>query len=214
MATLQGVYSASVLDNRDREGLARVLVRVSGLTEAGTSDLWARVATTMAGKNRGTFFVPEVGDEVLVAFERGDIKGPFVIGALWNAKAPPPATAADAAAGMKLIRSRNGITLRIRDDNNSLVLETPGGQRITLQDGPGAIHVEDANGNSVTLSASGVTLTASSKLTLNASTIEVSAGMMTVNAGMSKFSGVVQCDSLITNSVVSSSYTPGPGNIW
>ena len=141
MPTLQGVYSASVLDNRDREGLARVLVRVSGLTDAGTSDLWARVATLMAGRNRGTFFVPEAGDEVLVAFERGDIKVPYVIGSLWNAKALPPATAADAATGLKLIRSRNGITLRVRDDNNSLTLETPGGQRITLQDGAQSVRI-------------------------------------------------------------------------
>jgi hypothetical protein len=51
-------------------------------------------------------------------------------------------------------------------------------------------------------------------VTINASTVEVSAGMVTVNAGMSKFSGVVQADTVITNAVVSSSYTPGAGNIW
>ena len=94
-----------------------------------------------------------------------------------------------------MIRSRSGVTLRIRDDKTSrLVIETPAGQRVTLQDGPGTIRVEDENGNSVTLDASGVTVNASAKVTVNASTMEVSASMITVNAGMSKFSGVVQCD--------------------
>jgi hypothetical protein len=66
----------------------------------------------------------------------------------------------------------------------------------------------------VKLEASGITITASAKVTVNASMMEVSASMVTVNAGLSKFSGVVQCDTLISNSVVSASYTPGAGNIW
>ena len=212
MATLSGVYSASVVDNRDPDGLGRVLVRVSAPTDVLAGDLWARVATMMAGRNRGTWFVPEVGDEVLVAFERGDAKEAYVIGALWNAKARPPA---ESPADVKLIRSRNGITLRIRDDrnNNALILETPGGQRITLQDNPGSVRVEDANGNSVMLSASGMTVNASAAVTVNASRVEVSAGLLTVNAGMSRFSGVVQCDTMISNSVISASYSPGAGNV-
>jgi uncharacterized protein involved in type VI secretion and phage assembly len=213
MATLNGVYSASVVDNRDPDGLARVLVRVSAPTDVISGDLWARVATMMAGRNRGTWFIPDVGDEVLVAFERGDLKEAYVIGALWNAKSRPPA---EPPADVKLIRSRNGITLRIRDDrnNNALVLETPGGQRITLQDNPGSVRVEDANGNSVMLSASGMTVNASAAVTVNASRVEVSAGLLTVNAGMSRFSGVVQCDTMISNSVISASYSPGAGNVW
>ena len=213
MATLNGVYSASVVDNRDPDGLGRVLVRVSAPTDVVAGDLWARVATMMAGRNRGTWFVPEVGDEVLVAFERGDAKDAYVIGALWSAKARPPA---ESPADVKLIRSRNGITLRIRDDrsNNALILETPGGQRITLQDNPGSVRVEDASGNSVMLSASGMTVNASAAVTVNASRVEVRAGLLTVNAGMSRFSGVVQCDTMISNSVISASYSPGAGNIW
>ena len=207
MATLQGVYTASVLDNRDREGLARVLVRVSGVSETG---IWARLATMMAGRDRGTLFIPEVGDEVLVAFEQGDQRAPYVIGSLWNGKAKPPV----ADASTKLIRSRGGVTLRIDEKASSLVIETAAGQRITLQDGEGTVRLEDQNGNSVTLATAGITVTASAKVTVNASTVEINAGMVTVNAGMSKFSGVVQCDTIIANSVVGASYTPGAGNIW
>jgi uncharacterized protein involved in type VI secretion and phage assembly len=207
---LQGVYTASVLDNRDREDLARVFVRLPGVADAG---IWARVATMMAGRNRGTMFVPDVGDEVLVAFEGGDMRHPYVIGALWNGKDKPPMSSADAAT-TRMIRSRSGVTFRIDDKTTGLVIETPGGQRITLDDSPGSVRIEDANGNSVTLATSGITINASAKVTVNASTVDVSAGMITVNAGMSKFSGVVQCDTIIANSVVGSSYTPGAGNIW
>ena len=116
----------------------------------------------------------------------------------------------------KVVCSRNGvkITLDDTDGQEQLILETPGGQKVTLKDGPGSVTIEDSNGNSVKLESAGITVTASAKVTVNASTAEISAGMLTVNAGMSKFSGVVQADTVITNSVVSSSYTPGAGNIW
>ena len=83
---------------------------------------------------------------------------------------------------------------------------------MTLQDGPGSVRIEDSNGNSVTLESSGVTVNASAKVTINASTVDVNAGLVTVDAGMSRFSGVVQCDTLISNSVISASYSPGAGN--
>jgi uncharacterized protein involved in type VI secretion and phage assembly len=215
MATIQGVYTASVLDNRDPESLGRVLVHVPGLDDLkGTRGLWARVATMMAGLDRGTWFMPDVGDEVLVAFERGDPRAPYVIGALWNAKAQPPATSSDAST-VKMIRSRSGVTIRIRDESTgSLVIETAAGQRVTLEDTPGSVRVADTNGNSITLESSGVTITASAKVSVTASQVELTSGMVTVTAGMSRFSGVVQCDTLMANSVISASYSPGAGNIW
>jgi hypothetical protein len=106
------------------------------------------------------------------------------------------------------------ITLDDQSGQESFIVETPGGQKITLKDGPGSIEIADSNGNSIKLEAAGVTVNASAKVTLNASTVEISSGAVTVNAGMSKFSGVVQCDTLISNSVISASYTPGAGNIW
>jgi hypothetical protein len=116
----------------------------------------------------------------------------------------------------KVLRSRNGIkiTLDDQDGQEKFIVETPGGQKITLKDGPGSITAEDSNGNSIKMETSGITVTASAKVTINASTVEISAGMVTVNAGLSRFSGVVQCDTMISNSVISASYTPGAGNIW
>jgi uncharacterized protein involved in type VI secretion and phage assembly len=158
-----------------------------------------------------------VDDEVLVAFEGGDPSYPFVVGALWNGSdAPPESMDGSGNNYVKSITSRNKVKVTLDDTSGQekLILETPGGQKLTLKDGPGAVTIEDANGNSIKLEAAGITVTASAKVTVNAGTAEISAGMLTVNAGMSKFSGVVQCDTLISNSVVSSSYTPGAGNIW
>ncbi len=116
----------------------------------------------------------------------------------------------------KVLRSRNGVqvTLDDQDGQETLLLETPGGQKITLKDGPGQVLIEDSNGNSVKLESAGVTVTASAKVTVNASQVAVSASLVTVDAGMSKFSGVVKADTVICNSIISASYTPGAGNIW
>jgi len=214
-----GVFPALVTDINDPDGQGRVKVTLpwSPDTSGDRYETWARWATLMAGNNRGAWFIPDVNDEVLVAFEAGDPRRPYVIGALWNGKDTPPDSMDSAGNNYrKVLRSRNGvkITLDDQDGQEKFIVETPGGQKITLKDGPGSVVIEDSNGNSIKLETSGITVTASAKVTLNASTVEVSAGMVTVNAGMSKFSGVVQCDTLISNSVVSASYTPGAGNIW
>lgn len=214
-----GVYPALVTDIADPDQQGRVKVRLpwSPDNNGGGYDVWARLALLMAGANRGAWFIPDVGDEVLVTFEAGDPRRPYVIGALWNGQDAPPQQMDSAAANhLKVIRSRNGVKLTLDDSDGQemMILETPGGQKITLKDGPGAVEIVDSNGNSVKLETSGVTVNASAKVTINASTVAVSAGMVTVDAGMSRFSGVVQADTIISNSVISASYTPGAGNIW
>jgi uncharacterized protein involved in type VI secretion and phage assembly len=171
----------------------------------------------MGGANRGSWLIPDVDDEVLVGFEGGDPRRPYVLGGLWNGSDAPPETMDGAGRNArKVLRSRNGVTVTLDDSDGQeqLVLETPGGQKVTLRDGPGSLTLSDANGNSVKLETSGITVTASAKVTVNAATAEISAATLTVNAGMSSFSGVVRADTVITNSVVSASYTPGAGNIW
>ena len=211
-----GFYSARVSDIKDPDGQGRVRVRLhSALDDDGVRDeAWARLVAMTSGSIRGDRSFPAVDDEVLVAFEAGDARRPYVIGALWNGKASPPESI-DAGSRTEL-RSRNGIKVTLDDEDGQerLVLETPGGQKITLKDGPGAVEIVDSNGNSVKLESAGITVTAAAKVTVNASQVAVSAGMVTVDAGMSKFSGVVQADTVICNSIISASYTPGAGNIW
>jgi uncharacterized protein involved in type VI secretion and phage assembly len=214
-----GAFPALVTDIVDPEGLGRVKIALpwSPDTAGARYETWARLATFMAGNNRGSWFIPDVDDEVLIVFEGGDPRRPYVIGSLWNGKDSPPESMDGAGRNFKkVLRSRNGVKLTMDDTDGreQFILETPGGQKLTLKDGPGAVEIVDSNGNSIKMETSGITITASAKVTINASQVAVSAGMVTVDAAMSKFSGVVQCDTMISNSVISASYTPGAGNIW
>lgn len=196
MNDLYGVYEGTVVDVVDPESLGRVRVRLSSRKVPEVERSWARLATLMAGEERGTWFVPDKGDEVLVAFGEGDPRRPYVVGALWNSSAGPPESMD--TAGM----------------NQRRVIATRGGARIAIDDGTQRVEIRDANGNSIVLEPPGISIRCPAKLKVDAATIELSAGMLVVGAGMSKFSGVVQSDTLITNSVIASSYTPGAGNIW
>ncbi len=214
-----GVYPSVIIDIVDPEGQGRVEIKLPWSPDGDGEGyiVWARLATFMAGSNRGSWFIPDIGDEVLVVFEGGDPRHPYVIGALWNGQDEPPENMDGAGNNhIKKLRSRNGvqITLDDADGQERLVLETPGGQVVTLKDGPGVIEVKDSNGNSVTMDSGGITVNASAIVEINATQVKVSAGMVNVDAGMSRFSGVVQADSIITNSIISASYTPGAGNIW
>lgn len=214
-----GVFPATVTDIKDPDGGGRVKISLPWSPDTGSDryEVWARIATLMGGNNRGSWFIPDVSDEVLVSFEAGDVRRPFVLGGLWNGKDSPPESMDGSGNNYKkVLRSRNGVkvTLDDQDGQESFVCETPGGQKITLKDGPGSVEIIDSNGNSMKLESSGITINASAKVTIQASQVSVSAGMVQVDAGMSKFSGVVQCDTLISNSVISASYTPGAGNIW
>lgn len=214
-----GCYPALVSDIKDPDGQGRVKITLPWAPDTGGAkyEAWARLATMMGGNNRGSWFIPDVNDEVLVMFEGGDARRPYVVGGLWNGSdAPPESMDGSGNNYKKVLRSRNGVkvTLDDQDGQEKFICETPGGQKITLKDGPGAVEIVDSNGNSIKLESAGVTVTASAKVTVNASQVAVSAGMVTVDAGMSRFSGVVQADTVIANSVISASYTPGAGNIW
>ncbi len=215
-----GVYPALVTDIKDPDGQGRVKVSLpwSPDTGSGGYEAWARLAVLMAGGSRGTWFVPDTNDEVLVAFEGGDPRRPYVVGALWNGSdSPPESMDGSGRNNIKAIHSRNGvkITLDDQDGQEKLIIETPGGQKITLKDGPGVVEIMDSSGNSAKFESSGITFTASAQFTINASTVTISAGTITANAGTATFSGLVVAQgALQTPSVIAASYTPGAGNIW
>jgi len=217
-ALLHGAHLAKVVSISDPDSRNRVQVQLIACDADGGPDapLWARVVAPFAGDDRGTFFMPDVEDEVLVVFAGGDSRFPLVVGGLWNGRAKSPADLGGEGNRYKRIRSKQGITVTLddRQGQETLTLETPGGQRVTLKDGPGSVTVEDANGNSVTLETAGITVQAASKVTVTGATVEVNAASVTVNAATATFSGLVQCQTLVATSVVSSSYTPGAGNIW
>ena len=211
-----GVYPASVVDNQDPDAQGRVKVRLPWSPDGSSGyETWARLATMMAGGNRGTWFVPDKDDEVLVAFGGGNPDHPYVVGALWNGQDSPPQTM-DSDNNVKAIVSRNDIRVSLDDTQGAetLTLSTPGGQKLTLTDQGSTIRLEDSSGNSLEMAPGGVTLTVASTLTIQASTISISSGTGDVDSGIWTYSGVVQADTVIANTVVSSSYTPGAGNVW
>ena len=215
---LDGPRLARVVSVDDPESRNRVQVRLIGCDEAEAQDapLWARVVCPFAGNDRGAYLIPDVDDEVLVTFVGGDPDHPLVLGGLWNGSSEAPEQIGPQGNRLKKIRSKNGVTITLDDRSGEerFIAETPGGQRLTLADGPGTVTVEDSNGNTIELAADGITVTAAAKVTVEAATVEVKAGMVDVQSAMAKFSGVVQCSTLVATSVVSSSYTPGAGNVW
>jgi uncharacterized protein involved in type VI secretion and phage assembly len=209
---------ARVVSLGDPESRNRVQIRLVAFDALDGQDapLWARVVCPFAGDDRGAFWMPDVDDEVLVVFAGGDPRYPLVLGGLWNGAVAAPADIGAAGNTTKRLRSKNGITVTMEDrqGQETLTLETPGGQTLTLKDGPGKVEIKDSNGNSVTLESAGITVQAAAKVTVQAAQVAVSAGMVQVDAGMSTFSGVVKCDVLMATTVVASTYTPGAGNIW
>jgi uncharacterized protein involved in type VI secretion and phage assembly len=211
-----GAYPGVVRDNQDPDGEGKVKVALpwSPDPESATFEAWARLSAMMAGNNRGTWFIPDVDDEVLVVFLAGNPRWPCVVGSLWNGRDQPPQSM-DQQNNKKVIRSRNGVKITIDDQSGqeTLTLETPAGQTVTLKDGPGSIELRDSNGNNIKLEASGVTVQASAKITLQAgASIDMTAGIVNINSGMVKCSGVTKTLANLTNATISSLYTPGAGN--
>ena len=110
-----GAYPAVVRDIKDPDGQGRVKVALPWSPDGGggSYEAWARLATLMGGKDRGSWFIPDVNDEVLVVFIGGDPRHPSVVGGLWNGKDTPPENMDGAGKNaIKKIKSRNGIMAR------------------------------------------------------------------------------------------------------
>jgi uncharacterized protein involved in type VI secretion and phage assembly len=234
--------------------LARVKVRFPWLDMMEDS-FWAPIASLLSGKHRGARFMPEVGDEALVAFEHGDFEHPFVLGFLWNGVDEAP----DDVATNRVIVTPGGHELRFedKDGDRRVVLKTKSGGTVTLLDQPGTAVIE-ASQNRITLGPGGIQVTAgtlnissSATTTINATgavrikasgavaiessammsikaaglvsikaggAVSVTAPTLHVKAALASFTGVVQASTVVaaavvTTSVVSTSYTPGAGNL-
>lgn len=166
-ARLYGVTVGVVTNNQDPDGLGRVKVKLPWLSDDVESH-WARVVTPMAGNDRGLFFLPEVDDEVLVAFEHGSPEFPYVLGALWNGKDKAPESNDDGENNMRTIKSRSGHVVRLDD--------TDGSEKIEIVDGSGANSVVISTAdNTITITADAdITIeSGSGKLILSGNGIEI-----------------------------------------
>ena len=178
---IAGVVPGIVTNNQDPEEMGRVKRYFPWLSDDNETD-WVRVATLMTGSGRGTFFLPEVGDEVLVAFEHGDINQPYVIGALWNGVAPPPETNSDGKNNIRKIRSRSGHEIIFNDDDTAgqekIEIHTNAGHKIVLDDSIGQEKIEiiDKTGsNKITIDSvqNSINIESAMQLKIKANVVEI-----------------------------------------
>ena len=168
LAPVAGLQAGVVTDNEDPDGEFRVRVMLP-LVVDGDDGVWARVAAVDAGSDRGFFFRPEVGDEVLVGFLDDDPRLPVVLGMLHSsAKAAPLSPSNDNP--QKGYKSRSGIQLLFDDEKKVLTLITPGGNSLVLDDDAKGITIKDQNGNKIVLSSDGIAIESSKALTLKSGT--------------------------------------------
>lgn len=217
----QDVQLAQVTSVNDREGLNRVQVEL--LSHSGSPQqegtLWARVATPFAGANRGAFFIPDIGDEVVVSFINGDSRYPVILGSLWNGRDSAPETlggSGDAVDRWTFV-GKNSTRIAIVEESpgsETISFTTPAGTSGELTDTGGGKIEFKAAGTTITIDTQGVSINTPGQVKVQANLVSVSAGMVKVDAPISKFSGIVHADTVITNSIISASYTPGAGNIW
>jgi uncharacterized protein involved in type VI secretion and phage assembly len=178
-ARINGVLVGIVTNIKDPDKLGRVKVKIPRLSGEDESN-WARVATFMAGKERGAFFLPEVDDEVLVAFEFGDFSMPYVIGSLWNGVDKPFETNEDGKNDKRVLKSRSGHLIRLDDKK--------GEEKIEIIDKSGKNLITfDTKNNKITISSDkDIELAAKNgKVTIDAKEVEIKSGTgkTSINAG-------------------------------
>ncbi len=144
-SAIHGVVPAIVTNNEDTENRGRVRLTFPWLSDKNESD-WCRIVTMMAGDDMGFYVLPEVGDEVLVAFDRGNINCPYVIGMLWNGKTKVPEENTGGKNNVRTFKTRSGHQLTFDDNTEEkkakVQLVSSAGHSVTMDDASGAEKVE------------------------------------------------------------------------
>jgi uncharacterized protein involved in type VI secretion and phage assembly len=166
MRRWHGVYPALVTDNNDPDDLTRVKVKFPWLDSDFESD-WARIVAPDAGPDRGFFWLPEIDDEVLVAFEHGDINKPYILGRLWNGKDKPPKSSSEVISSgfvnERIIKSRSGHTILFDDTSGSEMIKIftkseGDGHTITMDDPNKLLTIQSASGVKISIDGSSGTM--------------------------------------------------------
>ena len=170
-----GVVVGKVINPLDPMALGRVQVQLPFIDSLDLSP-WARVATPMAGPLHGMYFIPNLGDEVLVAFENGDVNVPYILGSLWSAMSPPPLPSP--VPQIRMIRTLVGNTIQFTEVPPTITLLTPSGQSIILS--PAGIQIIDGV-NVVSMTPDGVTVTGPNVNLVGTAAINITAPNVTIN---------------------------------
>jgi uncharacterized protein involved in type VI secretion and phage assembly len=207
-----GLYPAIVTDLVDPEDIGRVEVKFPWLGEDGEGDVraWATLLTPYADLDQGLEILPEPDSQVVVAFEAGNLRRPYIVGACWNGREALPERP-DAANNKRVLVSRAKSRLEFDDTSGAakVTLSMESGHKLVLDDSAQSVTLSHSNGSTVTFNAAGQI-----EIRANA-TVEVHASAVNVHTPVANFDGVVTCTTLVASSgVVSPSYTPGAGNVW
>ncbi|NOR75026.1 MAG: type VI secretion system tip protein VgrG [Draconibacterium sp.] len=151
----------------DPNGEDRILVRLP-IVSNESEGIWARVSTLDAGENRGSFFRPEIDDEVIVGFINGNPKDAIVLGMMNSSAKPAPISATDNNHEKGFV-TRSNMKIIFNDDEVSMTLETLNGNKIVLSDADGGIKLEDENGNSFEMNSEGISMESESDISITAS---------------------------------------------
>ncbi len=177
-----------------------------------------RLSDTEETQARAEALFRTIARRFVVGHGEANLRADFHVGRRVDIRGVGPLFEMDGSGSndKKVLRSRNGVKIALddQDGQEQIILGTPGGQTLTMKDGPGTAEVVDSNGNSIELRISGITIIAAATVTVNASIVKVSAGMVRVDAGLAQISGVVMADTVICSNVVAATCTPGAGNIW
>lgn len=184
-----------VTNNADPEGLHRVKVQFPSLTEEHESH-WARVVSMGAGATRGFDWLPEVDDEVLVAFEHGDIHRPYVMGGVWNGQDAPPEnvqnTVVDGKVRLRTLKTTSGHQIQlVEEDKDSskkgIYIHTKDNRKIEINDSCQKIIVTTSKGQIIELddSSGSLSIQAKSEIALDAKTIKLTASGSSIELGSS-----------------------------
>jgi len=168
----------------DQDAQNRVLVEAPMIQPTGDG-IWARLASNYATSKAGIFFYPEIGDEVVLGFLNDDPSFPVILGSLSSSIQHTPPFTPDAPNTNKAIVTKAQLKITMDDVKKVIVVQTPGGQVITLSDDANSIVITDSNKNSLQLSSSGITLDSCADITLTAKggvTIKANGGSMTLKA--------------------------------
>jgi uncharacterized protein involved in type VI secretion and phage assembly len=205
---LYALQLGQVTDNADPDNRGRVKVRLI----ATPMEVWASVVAPSAGQGYGASFVPRLQEIVVLAFINPEM--PLVLGSLWSGSDSRPQDA-DPQEQHYVVRTPQSTVLDFDDsDGPKVKLTTSSGYHITITEGNGGEIQIERGEQSVKLTPSGIDVRTSGSVNVDASSVTVNASTVTVNASVSRFSGIVQTDTLIATTVVGTSYTPGAGNVW
>jgi uncharacterized protein involved in type VI secretion and phage assembly len=208
-----GVYPAIVtaIDNDD-ENIGRIEVKFPWLGKDGEKvRALATLCTPYADDDQGIEILPAVDTQVVVAFEAGDLRRPYIIGACWNGKEKLPAKP-EKPNNKRLIKTRAKTLLEFDDTKGSakvtLSMEDGSGHSFVLEQTPATITLNHKNGSFIKIESSGnITIFAQGTLLLHASSV-------TVDAPSTTHSGSITCMAHTATSVTSPLYSQGAGQIW